>query len=182
MNYPQFNWDPNNCCGSTGTGTGTITVEGFNSICTKCMIDDVAGDGSNLIPYVEAFYQEVDENGALTVTALGIFTDSCLSTAYTVQGTATDPSTIGTDAVFKSQRREITGVSTWSPAATVHSFTVVVEALGAGVTFTDSDGVVTNLRQGRGETWAHDENLSDAAPIIAGTAGSIVTINYTEIG
>ena len=165
-----------------GTQSPLQSSTNFKQICTKCMLDDTANDGSNLVPYVDAFLIEVNDTGAVTSTDLGDYTDECLNTAYTIVGTPTDPNTTGTPAIFKSQRREFTDAFTWSPPATAHSFTIVVEALGAGVTFQDSDGIVTNLRQGRSETWAHDETFSDNAPIITGSAGSIITVNYTEIG
>ena len=53
--------------------------------CTvRCMCDDVNGDGTNIVQYVEAYVQTANPNTNVITSALaGTFTDESLTTAYT---------------------------------------------------------------------------------------------------
>ena len=163
------------------TNPGECT--GVESLAFKevCKLDDVDGDGTNLVPYVQ--YVSLNADGTTTIIANY---NSDFSGQYTPNNPV-DPSSVGLPANGKSGLL-ILDSGSWSPSGLVKSFTYSVEGLATdttqftftnGGTYTDSFGVITNIPDGHTATWSWEDVLSDAAPVITVGTKSII-INYTS--
>ena len=110
------------------------------------MIDDVNGDGSLLIKYYDASKTTIIGTNVIT-ESLGSFTSELLENSYTPTN-PTNPDTVGTAAIIE-QRRILLQGNSWSPTPTTLEYSIRVDAVGNELTpptFTDSEGVITNLR------------------------------------
>lgn len=173
---------------------GTPVVEGVDFVVTSaatspvgdiktiCKCDDTLNDQTVIVTYVEAYFQTY-ENGVVTNTPIGNFTDETLSTAYTVIGTAIDCDTLGVNAKGKYGFTTIES-GTWSPSALTESFTLRVRAQTGTVTFLDSFGLTTTLDNGEVVSWTKPTNVefSDATPVLTAGVGESVRVTYTNIG
>lgn len=155
------------------------------SVDIVCLIDDVNGDGTVLVSYVEAY--AVRDNGlAVTSTLIGTFTDSTLQMVYTPQGTRTLPCDVGVAAQTLQRRLKLNGAGdTWSPTAAVQSYTVRVATVGATLpTFTDSAGTTTELELGEVLSYSIENGAPlQNAPVVSNLdAANCVIISFTELG
>ena len=154
----------------------------FQEIKQTCLIDDVNGDQSDLVKYVDACLIQVSGND-VTSNNLGSFTDSTLKTRYNPVNPV-DPESLGTTARVRQGRVEISG-ATWSPNDLIRSYSVVSRVVTNPVsppTFTDSFGNVTNLPISVEVGYSHDLDLLDSAPVVTVPADDKVIITYTQIG
>ncbi len=155
---------------ATPGGGTTVNVDPF-SIQTITKIDDVNGDGSLLVEYVEAS-SVVTVGGVTRSTPLGTFTDDLLTASYTV-----NTELILEDA-FKQGREVISG-ATWSPPTGTTSYTIRIGLTSAGVTYTDSVANTTTFEAGEVSTWSGNNKFADTAPVVTVPAGQTATITYT---
>lgn len=150
-----------------------------------CLIDDVNGDGSVLVSYVESY--AIRDNGlAVSSTFIGTFEDATLQVPYTVLGTRTLPCDVGAAARTLQRRLKLTGAGdNWSPTAAVQSYTIRVASVGATLpTFTDSVGTVTELELGEVLSYSVENGapLQDAPVVNNLDAANCVIISFTELG
>lgn len=166
-------------------GTTNVNVENIDhhvNIVGKC--DDVAGDGSNVVQYVEAYKHTFDNAGAFTSTLIGTFTDSTLTTAYTPTN-GVDCDTLGVAARLHAGRITLEAAGTWSPGPLVQSYTVTARTIGDTnnpPTFTDGFANVTTLDLGIPVGFnSASGDLIDTTAIVTSFAGDRVEIVYTEL-
>lgn len=148
----------------------------------ECLVDV---DGPNMVNYVVATLTSVTCAGVVTNTELGTFTDETLDTSYTVVGTPTNPSLVGQEAVTAQERFLVSNGQQWSPVATMRSYTIrVITNSGNGtLTYTDTNGVTTELSANEVVTFDSDvNNLFNTDPIVATGPGDVVVITATDIG
>lgn len=150
------------------TGGTTVTTIG--------MCDDVAGNGSNIVKYVDAYVITYDGN-VHTSTNLGSYTDTSLTTSYTPIN-PTDCNGIGVEPIRKQGRVVFTN-SVWSPNPLTASYTIKVN--GTGASFTDSFGTTTTLLDGEViEFTSNGTLLSDTTAVVTST-GATISINFVDI-
>lgn len=146
----------------------------------QCFIDDVNGDGSELVEFSRGFIRTIQPDNSITVVTLGDFTDSTFQNQYDPVGTVTACAMVGTDAELLQNRIELDG-GVWSPTALVESYTIRVIS-GTGVTFTDSNGVVTPIVANEVLSYDSEDEHFETSPIVTVPAGNQVVITYTELG
>jgi hypothetical protein len=160
--------------------------ENCQSVEARCMCDDVAGNGSNIVNYVDA-YVICYRDGVLTSTLVGSYTDDTYQTVYVpVNGVKCD--TLGTDVLGQNARRQVligAGAFTF-PNVLTTAITVTVVSVGNTLTpptFTDSLGNVSPMLAG--ESFSFSIKDSDAVfctlPSITTNAGDRVHIHWTEV-
>lgn len=148
----------------------------------QCLYDDVNGDGSELVPYIVATAITFGPNGNLISNAVGTFTDRTLSTVYVPVGTPVEPDSVGSDAVTTQHSTIVSNGQAWSPSSLTKQWSARIDAVGAGVNFTDSDGNTRTLVQGEVIGFEIETLQADTSPIIVTTPGAIVVVTYTELG
>ena len=149
----------------------------------RCLCDDVNGDGSLIINYVQ-FYTYDPATNAIAVTGNWL---ADLSATYTPINPI-DCDSIGTDVKVVVRRFDLIGSSTWTMPVDVQSFTIRVRRIGDILnppTITDNNGTATPLFLGDVETYSI---LTEDSTVLQGTfsvtnnnAGDYITINYTQI-
>lgn len=152
-----------------------------------CKIDDVAGDSSNLVPYVELYCKEWDGT-ALTSTLIGTYTDETCQTAYAPLGAPLDLSA-QPDAMIDHNLRRIDGASTFQLPATTTSWSYYVATIGDlnnPPTFTDSNGVVTPIDlvgfSDQSDPDSRNANgFFTVLPIFTTSAGDVIFVSYNEV-
>lgn len=136
----------------------------------QCLVDDVNGDGTNLVPFVRYVSLKVD--GTTEVIA---DYNSTLTGPY-VAVNAVDPGTLGLPASGRSGRVEVNGV--WSPTSLMKSYTIRATSASS---YTDSNNITTPIITGEVVTWSFDNqgvDLIDNSPVFNGEA----VITYTFWG
>lgn len=147
----------------------------------RCMCDDVNGDGSNIVNYVETYCHEVNPDGSANITLFGTFTNASQGIAYDpVNGVECD--SIGVDAQTEQNSIVVDNGASWSPTQLMCSYVIRVSALATGVTFTGSNGVTRNLELSEGLSFNSGDEPFDVSPVLTTGAGDTVIITYTTIG
>lgn len=168
-------------------GAGTFVFGSCSNttaeIYQRCQCDDINGDGSVVIRYIEFYQYDPATN---TITVLGTFS-SDLSTPY-VPINPVDCGTLGTEPQIVQRRIELSGVTAWNRPLTVQSMTIKVRRVGSILTpptITDNAGNITPLYIGDVETWSV---LDTAATVLQGTftitlnnVGDTISVIYTEM-
>lgn len=166
---------------TTDTGIPcTVDDTTHKEISCECYIDDVNGDGTELVGFIRAYLISVSATGVPTSVLMGDFTDNTYQNQYDPVGTVTLCSETGDDAVLKQLTTTLDGTGTWSPSMLTKSYTIRVVA-GTGVTFTDSDGTTRPLVINEVVTY-QGEQFFDTAPVVTTTAGDVVVITHSETG
>jgi len=144
-----------------------------------CMVDDVNGDGTLLVPYIAVQWITVT-GGVLTSAPLGNFTDGKLETPYTVLGAGILAEQVGEDAILQVDSELLTG-TTFSPSALTRSYSIrVVDA--TGVTFTGSNGVTRGFVANEVfDVNAEGYTLDPAATFTIGASGQVF-LTHTYLG
>jgi len=144
----------------------------------KCFIDDVNGNGSELVPYVYAYSVGVNQAGnGIVSTPLGLFEDECFENGYTLQGLPDLPPA-QFDLGEKSGRIILTDANTWSPPLNVTSYTIRVRDTANGSTYTDSNGNTTPLDDFEVVTYTFNSK-TDSLPVVRPMNGAEIVITYT---
>lgn len=159
-------------------------VSGANvvEIIPVSMIDDVNGDGTVYVPYIQ--YYSINEDGTIDAVA-------SIAADYSGVYTPANPvhhSNIGSIAKNKAGKIILSAGETWTPPYLTTSFSYRVEGAGGsstedvytnGGTFEDSEGNVTPIADGESSSWGWDSAESDELPVItAGTKKIIITYTY----
>jgi hypothetical protein len=149
----------------------------------RCLCDDVNGDGSLIVPFVQ-FYTYDHVNNVIAFT--GSFTND-LSAPY-VPVNAVDCETIGSVLTVSQQREHFNGVFVWNRPANTQSVTVKVRSVGNSVTpptVTDQSGRVTPLYAGDSDTWSINDNenlfLNGGFTVTGNHPNDVITILYTQL-
>ncbi len=153
-------------------------------VCTP-FDDDVNGDMTNIVCYIEACLQEINKTtGDITVTDLGAFEDSKLDTPYTPNNPI-DPTTLQDNKVIGSTPyyRTLTGPTSFTVAPLnagyVQSLTII------GITGTteilDASGVTSTLPAGASVSSEGNTNfLLQPLPTITLAAGATAFVLWEE--
>ena len=142
------------------------------------LVDDVAGDGTVLVSYVDACLLNITADGTVTSTNLGSFTDACLDTIYTPTN-PTQPGSAITQPVENSGRVVLTGSGVWSPNPLTQSYTITV--IAGTPSFTDSFGNTSSMFAGEAPTYDFKYDNIDTTPTVTAGAGDTVVITYIEL-
>lgn len=172
----QTTYIPNNPMDCDDLGTEVVdTIK-------QCMVDDVNGDGSVLVPYVRYVALNLDGTTTIIANYTSTYTGSYTPTS------PTDPNSVGLPASGKAGQIILAAGSSWQPTALVKSFAYRVENAATdntqftytnGGTFTDSYANVTQIPDGHSASWDFASVESDGVPVVtAGTAA--ILINYTS--
>lgn len=156
----------------------------FEDIFEDCLCD-VDGTGAIIAMFSRLYRRSIAADGTFSSALLGDFTDASGSTSYAVAGTAVECSTVGDAAVTDQERIIVQNGQTWSPNATMRSYTIRVSAnSGNGtITFTDSNGVVTPFAANEVQRFVADVNATfDTTPVLSTGPGDIVFISATDVG
>ena len=158
------------------------TGGGSDSIVCRAWVDDVNGDLSVLVSYVEALCVGKSADGTtVETTSLGTFTDQYFQTPYTVQGTPTDPQTIGDEATsaWEVLTLDPNGIQSYAPpAGVVKAATLFVEGpTNTDGTFNYSGGAVFEVLDNTGAV-VRTENLPNGYTG-GGAATSQIPLNGT---
>lgn len=148
----------------------------------NCLLDDVNGDGSLLVPYVEVVRRETAYDGTITNTTVGTYTDGTLNTPYTPTNPV-DPATLGNEiASYGSGKERVTGpYNNYTPTPTTYLTSVTVTVISGPVTITDSFGTVSTMDTGQTFTWnAQPGHLPIIPPRVTVPAGSVVDVIWVE--
>lgn len=151
-----------------------------------CRCDDVNGDGSNIVKYVQFSTYDPATN---TIVVTGTWNEAL--TAPYVPVNPVDCSSIGTQPLIVQQREHIVGANIWTrPANLIESVTIKVRYIGDILnppTITDAAGRVTPLFVGDVETYsvlgggATSVQWLTGQYIVTQNAGDVITILYTEL-
>jgi len=147
---------------------------------TKCLCDDVDGNGTNFVSFVEFYKIVVGVDGSTDSQLVGTFTDETLATPYTPTNPV-DCHDIGTDPVEQWNVLDITGTQTWSPPFLINALSVFV--LQGNPIYTGSDGVSVTMETGQSTSFSIDGsgNLVDNSNIIIDANGGTVKISYSTL-
>ncbi len=152
-----------------------IGVEVIDQI-KRCMVDDVNGDGTLLVPYTE--YIALNSDGSTTSI---ITFNGTLTGPYTPTN-GVDPNTLGVPANGKAGMVRISNGVSWSPDSTIKDFAYSINGVSNGSSFLDSNGnLTTNLPDGHNASWNFNGLLSDGVPVITAGNPSEIIINYTTL-
>lgn len=168
-------------------GAGTFTFGECSTsaaqVFKRCLCDDVNGDGSLIVNYVQ-FYQYDPGSNSITVT--GNWNEDL--TALYVPVNATDCNAIGAPQQIVQRRQDLTGVTAWVRPINVQSLTIKVRRVGDVLnppTITDNNGTTTPLFIGDVETWSVLDTeallLQGAFTITLNNVNDHITIIYTEL-
>lgn len=155
-----------------------------DQIFKACRCDDVNGDGSLIVRYIE-FYTVDAASG--TITILSNYTENPWTLYVPVN--PVDCDSLGVVQNLVQRRLSFTGVFVWNrPATNVQSVTVKVRNVGTVLpTVTDNAGGVTSLYNGDVETWSLIDGNTSGVPWLTGNfivasvdANTEITILYTE--
>lgn len=159
----------------------------FKEIIINCLCDDVVGDLSDIVSYVEAFVQIVDSTNVLTVQSLGTYTDETLTTTYTPVSPV-DCDAIGSEITgFQTQRYYLTNQNTWVPTnlrtLSIEIFVVEVGDVSTPPLITNANGVQTPLFvTSAWESYNHgDDHLLRGGFQIDTFSGDKVIVKTTEL-
>lgn len=155
-----------------------------SSIYQRCLCDDVNGDQSLIVNYIE-FYRYDPVTNAITV--IGTWREDLSATYIPVN--PIDCNLIGNTVLLVQQREELTGIFVWNrPANQIQSITLKVRATGpTNPTVRDNANRVTNLYLGDVETWSTLDDTNAAGWLTGGFTitsidpKTIITILYTEL-
>ena len=139
-----------------------------------CKCDDVNGDSSALVTYMESYKQEVNTDTVIT-EMLGVFVDKKMLATYTPINPV-DCDLGGRDAVIEFKTETITN-GTWTSPAMTTSIAYSIFDLGAGVTVDDGEGPEAALPNQSGSWGNEDYNIINNTVSITAT-NAIVVINY----
>lgn len=149
----------------------------------RCLCDDVNGDQSLIVNYIE-FYTYDPSTNSITVTG---YWDQDLLNPY-VPVNPINCSTIGTATQLVQRRVHLTGAQVWNRPNTVVSMTIFVRRIGDvtnPATITDNAAVITPLFIGDNITYGiiNDNNtlLQGTFSITMMDVDDIITINYLEL-
>ena len=151
-----------------------------------CRCDDVNGDGSNIVKYVQFSTYDPATN---TIVITGTWNEA--HTAAYVPVNPVNCSTIGTQPLVVQQREHIVGANIWTrPANLIESVTIKVRHIGDILnppTITDAAGRITPLFAGDVETYsvlgggATSVQWLTGQYIVTQNAGDVITILYTQL-
>ncbi len=161
---------------------GSSTQE-TSKVVTVCMIDDVNGNGTLLVPYVSLISIDLDTQ---VITPIGNFT-SDYSSSYTPTN-GVNAGAIGTTLGASQHRYTIDGIGSWNRPNPTTSVTVMVLAVGDNLnppTVSDGGGTTTDLYQGTSESWStvgsEQLTLTQDFTVTTNHAGDRVVILYTML-
>lgn len=150
----------------------------------RCLCDDTLSDGTNIVPFVEAFTLETD-GVTITRTVLGTFTDVTFATPYTTLGTVSPCSEAGSVPIGESaEYLYIDTAGTWvMPSTDVTEVTItVLTATGSSPNLTTDSG--TSYLPVGTYTWRStgvgSGMLLNTLEVVT-TANDVVTIDYTTM-
>lgn len=144
-----------------------------------CLCDDVDGDLSNVVNYVQAHIIEIVNGAVQSSTNLGTFTDKTLSTTY-LPVNPVDCNEVAQPAMICQRTAYLDGSGSWAVTATVTSYNITVHSANGG-TWTDTSGFTRPLVQG--EFFSHCQEsgaaLQPGARVDA-VAGDLIVVTYNE--
>ena len=154
-------------------------------ICDECWIDDVNGDGSNLVGFIRRTSTIIDrDSGTKTRTVLLDLTVDAATKTETVYN-ATNPvpcSEVGAQPQGLLARREtVVGPGAWS-APTQEILDFLFTGIQGTATVTDSAGITSTLNAGEtyGDQAVRLKLFFTPVPTLNVPAGSVVNVAWTE--
>lgn len=152
----------------------------FTDMHVVCMVDDVNGDGTELVSFVEATVVSYVD-GVITTTDAGTFTDEMLDTPYVTQGTVSTMCSLGSQAEVKQDSEELNGPNVFRPSNLTLAYTI--RAKTSGVLFTGSNGVQRTLEANEVIQYTRkDDTLFDTLPVVEIPTGECAIITHTYLG
>jgi len=141
-----------------------------------------AGDGA-LVPFIREFQFNCD-TGAL----IGFNDYDFDGAPYSVIGTVQDcaaSAVVDADNPVNIRRENLVGPSAWSPSPCTIAVTVKVRAVGVAgsVTFTDEQGIVSDMFVGDEESWRSPSDVPfyGSATVTLTDPGDLVTVIWSEV-
>ena len=153
----------------------------------RCMIDDVNGDGSLLVDYVEVYSKQVVD-GSVQSSLAGSFTDETCTVAYT-PANPVEPCEIGQPAKICPRFHKINGMETFQIPAVAVSYSVTVCDIGnpANPPYIDDGTEQTTLDKvglviaGNAESSLTTGIFSQTPSIVTAEAGDILIVSWNEV-
>lgn len=140
------------------------------------------GDGA-LVPFLRRFVIDCASGTIVSYTDLDLNGDP-----YVVEGTVQDCSesaVVDADNPVNIRRENLVGPSVWGPSSCTVAMTVKVRAVGSpgSVTFTDEQGIVSEMFVGDEETWRSPSDVPfyGTATVTLADPGDLVTVIWSEV-
>lgn len=146
--------------------------------------DDINGDGSDIVRFVDASLIAIDHAGIASANFLGSFTDQTLGTAYVAVAPGDCCDIVDGAKVVGSEphRSDIDGPNFSyqpTPSTYLESLTVIVKV--GSVQVTDANGTVSIMSTGESNTWVGQaNNILSPIPVFSVPAGARACFLWTE--